>query len=115
MPLFDAVARGHPSAMSEPPAPRCTGVLALQTSAGLRLVENTRGYVPQSLRCSARGLRLCENFGEVTCARWQDGRTRALSHRGFGGPRDGYLGTIHRTVWEPVSGLTERRSHVTAT
>ena len=48
MPLFDAVARGHPSAMSEPPAPRtATGVLALQTSAGLRLVENTRGYVPR--------------------------------------------------------------------
>ena len=28
MPLFDAVARGHPSAMSEPPAPRTAPVFS---------------------------------------------------------------------------------------
>ena len=73
MPLFDAVARGHPSAMSETArSAYCPPVFSryrLGPSTGLRMVENTRGYVPQSLRGSARRLRLWENFGEATRAR----------------------------------------------
>lgn len=73
MPLFDAVARGHSSAMSETACSSyCPPVLShyrLGPSTGRRLVENTRGYVPRSLRGSGRGLRLSENFGEVMRAR----------------------------------------------
>jgi pimeloyl-ACP methyl ester carboxylesterase len=59
MPLFDA-ARGHRSAMSETArSAYCPPVFShyrLGPSTGLRMVENTRGYVPQSLRGSARTL-----------------------------------------------------------
>jgi hypothetical protein len=97
MPLFDAVATGHSSAMSETACssycPPVSSHYRLGPSTGRHLVENTRGYVPQSLRGSGRGLRLWENFGEVMRAR---SRTAGRGRRPTGGlaaKRDGYFPT----------------------